>query len=207
MEKYANHSDIIQEAYIRFPPLQIQWELIELLHILEELQPKVICEIGLGNAGTFYVLSKYFPKAKLISIDILKWVDPQGDKVDNSHLGPLIKTFAEDVTLIAGDSHAPNTINRLKEILNGETIDFLLIDGDHSYDSVKADFENYSQFVRNGIVAFHDICPATRSSPVPVHEKIKVYLYWNEIKRGYEYREIIRSPGQSSQGIGVLWKD
>ena len=207
MEKFADHSDIIQEAYVRFPPLQIQWELIELLHVLEELQPKVICEIGLGNAGTFYVLSKYFPNSKLISVDILKWIDPQGNKVDNSCLGPLIKSFAQDVTLIAGDSHAPETVSRLKEILDGKTIDFLFIDGDHTYDSVKVDFENYSPFVKGGVVAFHDICPPTRSSPIPVHETIKVHLYWNEIKHGHEYREIIRSPNQSSQGIGVLWKN
>jgi cephalosporin hydroxylase len=207
MEEYANHSDVIQEAYAKFPPLQIQWELIELLHVLEELQPKVICEIGLGNAGTFYVLSKYFPNAKLISIDILKWVDPQGNHVDNSHLGPLIKTFAEDVTLIAGDTRDQSTVDKLKEVLGGKTIDFLFIDGDHSYDMVKSDFEKYSPFVRNGVVAFHDICPSTQSSPVPVHETIKVHVYWNIIKRNHEYREIIRSPGQSSQGIGVLWKD
>jgi len=42
--------------------------------------------------------------------------------------------------------------------LNGEPLDFLFIDGDHTYEGVKRDFEMYSPLVRNGgIIAFHDI--------------------------------------------------
>lgn len=39
-------------------------------------------------------------------------------------------------------------------------IDFLFIDGDHSIDGCKYDFENYSHYVNiNGLIAFHDFYP------------------------------------------------
>jgi len=37
-------------------------------------------------------------------------------------------------------------------------LDFMFIDGDHAYESVKSDFERFSPFIKeHGIVAFHDI--------------------------------------------------
>jgi len=80
-------------------------------------------------------------------------------------------------------------------------IDLLFIDGDHSYQGVKSDFEMYSPLVRDsGIVAFHDIAHA--------RSDYGVKLFWNEIKNGYKYREIINSGASADQalGIGLLWK-
>lgn len=38
-----------------------------------------------------------------------------------------------------------------------EELDLLFIDGDHSYDAVKADWEHYQRFLKTGsLVVFHD---------------------------------------------------
>jgi predicted O-methyltransferase YrrM len=43
-------------------------------------------------------------------------------------------------------------------VLNEQNLDFLFIDGDHTYKGVKEDFEMYSPLVRKGgVIAFHDI--------------------------------------------------
>jgi predicted O-methyltransferase YrrM len=43
-------------------------------------------------------------------------------------------------------------------LLKGSEGDFLFIDGDHTYQGVKQDFQMYSPLVKKGgIVAFHDI--------------------------------------------------
>jgi cephalosporin hydroxylase len=211
MKEYANHSDAIQKAYADYDPLQIQWELIELLHTIEDLptSPKVICEIGLSRGGTFYVLSQYWPNATLISIDLPRGIDVEGKLFDRSWVGELIRAFAKDVRVIFGNSHDQSTLDQLKAILNGRTIDFLFIDGDHTYEGVKMDFEMYGPLVK-GIVAFHDIEDFVTTGPSPIAGKdtVQVKKYWNEIKHNYRHGEIVKSPGkQGSRGIGVIWKD
>jgi len=100
--------------------------------------------------------------------------------------------------LLRVDSHLPATRDRLKTLLPGQ-IDFLFIDGDHTYDGVKTDFEMYSPLVKKGgLVAFHDIC-----NHVP-EAKCDVDKFWNEIRGRYRSWEFIENPGQRIYGVGVL---
>jgi predicted O-methyltransferase YrrM len=57
---------------------------------------------------------------------------------------------------IYGSSIDESVINKAKSF--GE-FDAVFIDGNHSYEYVKSDWENYSKLVKkDGIVAFHDAC-------------------------------------------------
>jgi predicted O-methyltransferase YrrM len=86
----------------------------------------------------------------------------------------------------------------INEILQGYKLDFLFIDGDHSYEGVKKDFEMYSPLVRSGgLIAFHDITPCG-----PPKE---VFKYWEEVKESYVHKELIHKTGQGAMGIGVVW--
>ena len=90
----------------------------------------------------------------------------------------------------------------VSKILGENKIDFLFIDGDHSYNGVKSDFINYEQYVSdNGIIAFHDIVnnPADLSIEVP--------RFWREIKKKYDYSELIENINQTSMGIGIIYKN
>ena len=65
--------------------------------------------------------------------------------------------YKSEVELIKGNSTNNDTINKLKKKLEGNKIDVLFIDGDHSYEGVKKDFLNYSDFVRsNGLIILDD---------------------------------------------------
>jgi hypothetical protein len=58
-------------------------------------------------------------------------------------------------------------------------VDFLFIDGDHSYEGVKKDFEMYSPLVKSGgLIAFHDIVDTDliRSAGHGVH------IFWRQLK-------------------------
>lgn len=101
------------------------------------------------------------------------------------------------------DSHSPATLEQLSQILDGRALDFLMIDGDHSYEGVKQDFETYSPLVASdGLIAFHDILPALHRPACEVH------LFWRQIKDSYRHLEFVEREGHPVWrlwgGIGVL---
>lgn len=78
---------------------------------------------------------------------------------------------------IRGNSAAPETRDKLAAILDGRQIDLLFIDGLHTYQGVKDDFEMYYPMTRH-IVALHDIltpknCPEDTVDVIPFWEEIK----------------------------------
>lgn len=126
-------------------------ELARLLDLAEDAE--IILEIGTHGGRTFSALSWAAPRgAILISVDI---APPHTFGVAElaTHCAP-----ERTIVQIIGDSADRSTINRVKELLFERKIDLLFIDGDHTYDAVKADHENYAPLVRSGgFVAFHDI--------------------------------------------------
>ena len=77
---------------------------------------------------------------------------------------------------ILGDSHDPATVEKLKGRLAGRSIDLLFIDGDHSYDGVRRDYEIYRPLAGH-LVALHDISGV----PVVPAEIVQVMRLWNEL--------------------------
>ena len=78
-------------------------------------------------------------------------------------------------------------------------LDFLFIDGDHTYEGAKRDFDLYKQLVRSGgIIALHDIAVH------PMNPTCKVDVLWNEIIQKYQYKEFIESSKQGWAGIGLI---
>ena len=76
----------------------------------------------------------------------------------------------------------------------------MFIDGDHTYDGVKADFEMYSPLVRKGgLFALHDIC---------LHPPVMdchVDKFWAELRQKYSSTtEFVENPKQGGFGIGVV---
>ena len=83
--------------------------------------------------------------------------------------------------------------------------DFLFIDGDHTKEGVKEDFESYSPLVRDGgWIGFHDILDTEYHRSGRAGVIVEVCDLWNEIKDKYEITEIIDPNDQSMMGIGVI---
>ena len=79
-------------------------------------------------------------------------------------------------------------------------MEFLFIDGDHSYEGVKDDFSKYAKFVKpGGIVAFHDIVPG------PPENVGGVPKFWGEIRQNFRHVEIVEDWNQGGCGIGVIY--
>ena len=179
---------------------QKKYEIIEFIKEVAKIRARVIFEIGTYDGGTLFLLTRYTsPNAIFISLDLPILRDKSGYP---PYRIPFYKFFTsknQKIFLIRGDSHDSSVFKKIKRILKKKEIDILFIDGDHSYEGVKKDFEMYSPLVRNkGIIAFHDIVVH------PPELKCEVSKFWNEIKENYDYREIIQNSNQDWAGIGLL---
>jgi predicted O-methyltransferase YrrM len=180
---------------------QIPEEIEALLHIVKEHDVVNMLEIGSFNGGTLFLFARMSSsKAKIISLDL----PGAAFGSDNENLSrTLFSNFATDKQIIYSlreDSHLNSSLKKVESILAGERLDFVFIDGDHSYEGVKKDFEMYSPLVRKGgFVAFHDICKHPPETGVQVHQ------FYTEIKSAYKHTEIIAEPEtQNWAGIGVI---
>ena len=77
---------------------------------------------------------------------------------------------------IAGDSRLPKTVEELKARLSGRPIDLLFIDGLHTYEGVKSDYEIYGPLTRH-LIALHDI----HTPKLHPGDSVDVARLWNEI--------------------------
>lgn len=179
---------------------QIKSEIRRLLTILQNDPPKVMLEIGTAYGGTLFLFSKICrPDSKIISIDLPYSIFAGGYPSSRKILyNSFATTEMQKIHLIKADSHDSKTLTKLKQKLDGNKLDFLFIDGDHSYEGVKKDFELYHNLIRKGgIIALHDIVKS------PMFDS---YKFWNEIKDNYVHEEIIDVQGNhKGAGIGVIY--
>ena len=87
---------------------------------------------------------------------------------------------------------------QMENLLEGESVDFLFIDGDHTYPGVKRDWELYAG--RAKVIAFHDL--------VKHQPHFGVTKLFAEIKAdGYETKEFFSQGNQKGGGIGVVFNE
>lgn len=237
--------EIINEAYSLYMPqvrseiTEFYIFLNQHYGLTKKSDPYNILEIGTKFGGTFYLWCMMNKSTGLnISIDM----DDGGRHggIDEKKMDERDKWFNQrfaNCKFIRGNSHSLETWNDLVAMVHGDheelihfidkgrrkdwsamhepCIDFLFIDGDHTYEGVKQDFEMYRQFVKSGgIVAFHDIKNTQRHRD----RQVEVEKFWNEITKvrmandpeicmidGQEYRVLeFSDPIFDWGGVGIL---
>jgi predicted O-methyltransferase YrrM len=177
-------------------------ELLPLLERVQALEPRRVCEVGTSAAGTLYLLTRVSaPDALIVSVDISIPLHTRG-------LRARLAGQRQRLVSIEGDSHAAETVSRIEGLLAGEPLDFLFIDGDHSYDGVRADFESYGTLVRpGGLIALHDVNEDFRTRRGVETPSIsgEVPRFWRELKQSHKTEELIADPDQDGFGIGVVY--
>lgn len=177
---------------------QIRSEFLELAEMVKEQNCKYIMEIGTYRGGTLFVFSQLAAAgATVISLDFhFSFLG----KVYGALQKPLLRKFVRNgksLFLLRQDSHLPETLGVVRNLLHGHQLDFLFIDGDHSYEGVREDFLMYSPLVREGgLIAFHDVAESGGSR--------EVHRLWEELKPSYKHEEFIHKSGTGAMGIGVL---
>lgn len=180
-------------GYFTIDTLQVRQEIISLAQAVASLKPRNILEIGTARGGTLLIWASLATN-KVITCDL---VHREAQKPLFESLPP--PTSSCKVKLLTGDSHSAEFKARVAKELNGEKVDFLFIDGDHSVAGVEADYNDYKEFVRpGGIIAFHDI---VEKQPLADNQ---VYQFWKKLKPGQVVEELVANPDQLGFGIGVL---
>ena len=122
---------------------QDETEMWELCQRLTKLNPQKGLELGNAFGGTTLFWQALAPL--VVSVDLEPAFHVDG-------MFPLDRL--KDVKFILGDSHDQETLDQTKEFA---PYDFLFIDGDHTREGVRKDYEMYAPLIRvGGIVAFHD---------------------------------------------------
>ena len=169
-------------------------ELAGLVDLVGELDPRVILEIGSMDGGTLRAWKAVAPDATLISVSL------SGGPYGGGTVPEGITQHHLDL-----DSHSALALTRVLEILDGRPIDFMFIDGDHSYEGVRSDFAMYAWLVRRGggIVAFHDILPHDDGTGIEVDR------FWHELTARYEWDQFVALDELRENkvwgGIGVVY--
>jgi len=164
--------------------IQKQAELAGFLALVMDLDPlELVVEIGSFDGGTLWAWQQICPR--VVGVD----KPPPGHET-------TVRLNSLGCQIVCGDSHDSYTLQELLLLLAGAKADMLFIDGDHTYDGVKADYEMYSPLVRpGGLIGFHDICQH------PSMRFVQVNRFWATLDGDLE---TFVSPPATWGGIGVV---
>lgn len=179
---------------------QARSEFESLLKLVKAESPRTVLEIGTALGGTLFGFAQVATRdALLVTVDL-----PAGRFGGGYHpaRGHLYRSFArsgQTIRLVVGDSHEPRTLERVLELLAGRPVDFLFVDGDHTFEGVWADYRLYGPLVRpGGLIAFHDIVPGAEELVGGVPD------FWRGFKESRDVTELVESWEQGTYGIGVV---
>ncbi len=178
---------------------QIRSEIESFLELIKQKKPKNILEIGTANGGNLFLFAQVAEKGgKILSIDLPHGAFGGGYSRMKQVVYKNFVSSSKEIYLIRDNSHSDQSLQQVKDILGQGVLDVLFIDGDHTYEGVKADFDMYGPLVRKGgIIGFHDIALSPTSD-------YGVEKFWNEIKSRHHSQEIIADTKQIGYGIGVI---
>ena len=228
-----NPLELANMATYGFGAMQKIPEFAALVDLVASGSPRTILEIGIGKGGTSWAWSKLEGVETIIAIDLpggpwgggpeqqvlqqiaenttAKYTYIAGNSQNSEcyeEVGKLLGYKPQqlpngNVCLTMPLKSSVEDGVASAEHVEGTLVDFLFIDGDHSYEGVKADYERYSPLVRKGgLIAFHDICEHAPET------KCDVRRFWLELRESTppeNYTEFISEPTIWG-GIGVIKK-
>lgn len=179
---------------------QVYEEITTFAYWLKGFAPHNILEIGF-KGSSFHIMSQ-LSTGKKVAVDL----EDNGRTIWSHYM-----MYDEDFKLFIADSQTEETRDKVKEFC--PQYDLIFIDGDHSYNGVKRDFELYQKLLSpRGVIIFHDIDP----NHIFKGDKGggEVYQFWKDISYGSKTNIItLKSSGKITcfgekehfGGIGI-WK-
>lgn len=161
--------------------------------LVKHYSPEVIVELGTHSGNSYFsfcqIVKKLGLSTKCYAVDT--WLGDEMAGFYDEIIFEDVKKYNEE-KYAAFSTLVRKTFDEAVEDFENSSIDLLHIDGLHTYEAVKNDFEKwYPKLSNRAVVLFHDI-----------HEReadFGVWKFWEEIKKEYDFIEFIHS-----HGLGVL---
>jgi cephalosporin hydroxylase len=142
----------VQDSYAGLRMLKFPEDLRVYEHILWELRPDAVVEIGAQSGGSalwfrdrLAALARYGgpADARVVSIDVTPEQAAEG-------LAAADPGFADSITLLAGDVRDPELPRRVREIVGADARCLLIEDSAHTYETTFAALQGFASFVPPG---------------------------------------------------------
>ena len=161
--------------------------------LVKLLKPKTIVELGTHRGNSYFSFCQAVQElgidTKCYAVDTWQGDSQAGFYADsvfnmvNSHNEENYKEFSSLLRMKFDEANPK---------FSSESVDLLHIDGFHSYEAVKHDFESWlPKLSKNAVVLFHDVNI--------FREGFGVWQYWAELKERYTGFQFLHSAG-----LGVL---
>lgn len=183
IEEIFNHPLIFEE------PIKVDGNNTWIQHIpfafflISFLKPQRIVELGVHTGESYFAFCQAVKHLNLNSkcYGIDSWAgDPHTGICDDSVYQKLLSYQSENYKEIS--SLLKKTFDQAVENFEDKSIDILHIDGYHTYEAVKHDFEKWLPKVsKNGVVLFHDIAVRERD--------FGVWKLWEEVRKVFPSTE------------------
>lgn len=171
--------------------MQNKVELTEFLNFVRVIRPKIVVEIGTAHGGSLYGLAQVSDRTALvISVDLPGGPNGGGQSFFDREMFASFVSVDQRIRFVPANSLSSLTRRTVERILDGQKIDLLFIDGDHSYGTVRSDFQLYGELVSvDGFIAVHDI------SLFPERWGMgnEVGVFWRELASTFPTRMIVAS--------------
>lgn len=164
------------------------------MFITSAFRPRVFVELGTFRGASYcafcQAVKSVKTKTKCFAIDTWQG-DAHAGEIEQEvllklkkHHDPLYKDFSRLVQ---------STFDNALNLFADGSIDLLHIDGFHTYEAVRHDFETWQpKMSKRGIVLFHDTTVRERD--------FGVWKFWDEVKQNRPHFEFLHS-----HGLGVLF--
>lgn len=155
-------------------------------------------EIGTRFGGTFNAMVRMMPPGSTaVAVDLPNANWGLDSEQELRRVTDVLREDGYNVHLFLGNSQNEEIIGSVREL---GPFDVALIDGDHLYDGVKMDWQNYGPMSHT--VIFHDVAgESARKKKL----QVEVPRLWREIKsEGYDTCEVIGR--NSNMGLGLVYR-
>jgi cephalosporin hydroxylase len=127
------------------PLFQLPEDMVRLQEVIYEIQPEAIVETGVCGGGSLLfhaTLCEAIGRGRVIGIDV--------HIAEETRKGIEGQRVAHRITMIEGDSGAPETVQQVRELVGTSAPVMVLLDSDHSRTHVLRELEAYAPLVTRG---------------------------------------------------------